>query len=1698
MLKETVNPIDILNFTKQDFPNKPPEFLYPVNYKEKIILDSDMPSSVVPFKEIIGHNANRRYNVCFLNEQEIITAISNTFQIINIETKKRIIYKGTESGGIGSIALHPSKKYFAVAECGEWPNIYIYQYKSSDILTEDTSSIALYRILRKGSEKSYTALAFDSAGEKLASVGGDPEYSLLVWNWMNESIILKAKAFSQEIFRVQFSNNIEGKLITSGIGHIKFWEMAKTFTGLKLQGELGKFGQIDLSDISAFLEFPDGKVLSGTEYGTFLLWEGIFIKAHFSISQETKCHTGPIEYMAWEENTGLFVSAGHDGYMKWWSSDETENANVDDNYTAYMKPVKERLLVNPVTILPVKIINVIKTEKFLFVQDGNGYFLKATPSGDKYKIENVYEFHSGPVIKVSFLLNSPYILTQGSDSKTCLKNLKFLPSNFTFKIMLENLPELTASSCDLLPRENEDDPFVMVIGYSIGIFRIYQLDNQKHKLEMINQIKAHGEEIIKILFSPDKSYVLSSTNKEIFIFLVVELDKIIPHCCIQKSQLEQIVDIDWHIDSQRILVGLSSGYAEEIEIPKTFENSKTYIITEYNSRKYAVKLAEEQLETEDDKKKKLRKKVKKDKTEPCPAPILTCKYVNLYKEGDFLLTASKPYNNSLYLCSFDESNTNPQKRPLNFWKLPATETNYKEYFIKYISKRFIITSNNKGAVQIRSLKLIDKYIEIFPNLHSNSVQDVSLSWDERLISISYKDGTILIYQINLEAISNYVETFLLPEDDPRKHEFVKEHDPRAILSPVFAEDEENLFKKIQKSIFSQDNEKLKKKKEDLISMNSIEDQKQNEQRIQKLQHAEDKKNKLRAKIYKLREDYEKIVVENESLDEEIRLLPEEMVVDEDYLKIVYKERQENFDDIKHKYDWLKANIEVTINKHVSFFLESEKTPKICLFSLNTNEYVSTIRCPNLPITFIEDLNKVNSQIEDFRSKIGFSYLDLCYKPFIEVNDGKNEKEDDYVQNLISQIDNRVENFSKSENDKTVVKRADVHKTEINEELEFTKIDQKQIESLIKEKKDAKKLFTQIEKNSPGKQGRRFSHNGTTANRTIDKCPDSYTLKMSYDQYYTEENMKTVFIYKKLIYDFIKMLYDQRNEYNRRVMELRTKKEELIKTLKSKKNELIELNKQLSDTNDNEKLDWLEFNFIESKEYPEKDLIVKEDELQKYVSEKVVDDKELKEMFLNRSGVDNSLQTKVEVQESNINPKESNQIVLAYGDRKNKKINETNIESELRSLNYIKNSHKKKKLIQECKNLIEEFDKEIHDLKNQKAFISFKQKIGEMELLIKHEEFYILKAFESDDFMLIRKLEDLYTDYEENLRKLRITHEELIKDEDEVAKATTEKAQKEKEFFNLIANEKESREQLIKCFRQRKRNDINKENGDEKIENEEEFDLPVKMSNQLKNEIINLRDSREHFDQIIEIKNKNITNLKKKKQNLIATKVNYDKRRKEIRDKINANERKKSKYLNLIDISVPLKLDQYCKLEINPVTNPYNLEIYQLPLDISKAVLFTLTKMYNMENAIVMLKAQNKQYEEENKKFGNEYEDMEKSKKINEKELRLSETNFKNEQILKFGLEIDFNNLLKASENTTVDKLEGEYKNMKREADRLIDHWKNQIDQRKSELQQKLKINTKLLEDIKIKLNENRNCDTKLEEKNSEISVSFVVLIYIKF
>ena len=76
---------------------------------------------------------------------------------------------------------------------------------------------------------------------------------------------MHTKAFGQDVYKVCFSPDDPMRLTTSGAGHIRFWRMARTFTGLKLQGDIGKFGKVELSDVGDFAELPDGKVSSANK-----------------------------------------------------------------------------------------------------------------------------------------------------------------------------------------------------------------------------------------------------------------------------------------------------------------------------------------------------------------------------------------------------------------------------------------------------------------------------------------------------------------------------------------------------------------------------------------------------------------------------------------------------------------------------------------------------------------------------------------------------------------------------------------------------------------------------------------------------------------------------------------------------------------------------------------------------------------------------------------------------------------------------------------------------------------------------------------------------------------------------------------------------------------------------------------------------------------------------------------------------------------------------------------------------------------------------------------------------------------------------------------------------------------------------------------------------------------------------------------
>lgn len=156
---------------------------------------------------------------------------------------------------------------------------------------------------------------------------------LTIWDWEDEQMGLHSKAFGQDVYNVRFSDDDPGRLTTSGTAHIKFWKIANTFTGLKLQGAIGKFGKIKLSDVDTFTELPDGKVVSSTETGSLLLWEANFIKCRLTRTGGQLCHNGAITYVSIDHKEQCIISAGIDGYIRWWDLTVIDNAEVDADHS---------------------------------------------------------------------------------------------------------------------------------------------------------------------------------------------------------------------------------------------------------------------------------------------------------------------------------------------------------------------------------------------------------------------------------------------------------------------------------------------------------------------------------------------------------------------------------------------------------------------------------------------------------------------------------------------------------------------------------------------------------------------------------------------------------------------------------------------------------------------------------------------------------------------------------------------------------------------------------------------------------------------------------------------------------------------------------------------------------------------------------------------------------------------------------------------------------------------------------------------------------------------------------------------------------------------------------------------------------------------------------------------------------------------
>lgn len=210
----------------------PIDFYYDTHTFARELVEHELPQSYAPLHHSFAFESARRQNLHYLDDEStLVYAAGSIVHFLDLQTSTLSYLHSLSGNDIGALVVFSGSEQtlLAIAERARvGPNVLIYEYPS----------LQLYRVLRKGTERAYSAACFSPDGTKLATVGSYPDYMLTVWDWAREAIILRTKAFAQEVYRVTFSPRTAGQLVTSGTGHIRFWEMAHTFTGLSLTPNL--------------------------------------------------------------------------------------------------------------------------------------------------------------------------------------------------------------------------------------------------------------------------------------------------------------------------------------------------------------------------------------------------------------------------------------------------------------------------------------------------------------------------------------------------------------------------------------------------------------------------------------------------------------------------------------------------------------------------------------------------------------------------------------------------------------------------------------------------------------------------------------------------------------------------------------------------------------------------------------------------------------------------------------------------------------------------------------------------------------------------------------------------------------------------------------------------------------------------------------------------------------------------------------------------------------------------------------------------------------------------------------------------------------------------------------------------------------------------------------------------------------------
>lgn len=885
----------------------------------------ELHRSSVVMHHSFGFESTKRNNLHYLDDSTVIFTVGAMVQTLNLETLEQTYLYGIDGGGVGFVCVHPDKEHFVLGEKGTNPNVYVYERET----------LKLSKVLRGGTERAYSCGRFSPDGSMLATVGGYPDFWLTVWDWRDEGIVLRSKAFSQDVFDVVFSPFFEGRLTTAGTGHLRFWKMAETFTGLKLQGDIGRFGNEDLSDVAGYAELPDGKVLSGTESGRMLLWDGALIKAVLvranvggdDDSDGRPCHDGMIEFIKLDVDAGIFHTAGADGYVRTWDFAEVNDAEPGEDTTlVFIEPREEfRILADAASDVATSVKSIIMTEPdHWLVQDEGGGITKVAldESGRPGESRRLVGFHAGPINGLEVSRVSDHAVTVGQDGT--VRVFAYVEKREVYAARF-NAP---ATSLALAPARVDEESRVHVVGFDDGIVRVLLRCADRWKL--LDCVKPHDERVTCALYAPKGAFLATGSHDgRVFFFSVTGARGAGLEPVGFATAPGPVSAMDWNDVGDKILVGCESGEIFEMAVPAvgSVDSTRTFEF-EPEATHYAFKrprpTAEsiiaarapppslDEMTPEEAKaaEKKLADEVAElqaEMDEEERTAVYPVRHIAYEPSGSFELAAGGEASGKIFTCALESPN------PLTHVAIhDATITTVRTS----LSRKITVSAASDGTVRVARLGSARYWQGEVHDSQNGAVAGATVSRDDAFLLSASADGSFFVQRLGpeLRGLEPDAVAETETETETRASEGAGE-EVAALVAPSADEDKSPEV-------------------EDILTSEtySIEEAKVKLEEDAKRASAEEKKLGTRGYVDKLKEEYLALVAENVAKPPSERLAPEAFEIDPGLRDIVEAETQAKMELMHKSLAWETEKATLGLKKLNEWFLDDVEEERVVLRS----------------------------------------------------------------------------------------------------------------------------------------------------------------------------------------------------------------------------------------------------------------------------------------------------------------------------------------------------------------------------------------------------------------------------------------------------------------------------------------------------------------------------------------------------------------------------------------------------------------------------------------------------------------------------------------------------------------------------------------------------------------------------------------------